>query len=155
MVTVNTVLRHYAKQKDTKGMLDLLQRLPSIGSSLKPDVVTYTTVIGGLLDAGQRDAARSLVEVMQNEGIEPNLHTYSLLIADLASTGQRPQIMAAEELMRKLPERGMKPTEVTWTSLIGGYFKGGFVADAWRTLAMLRATGVTLNRVTYNMILRW
>jgi pentatricopeptide repeat protein len=155
MVTVNTVLRHYAKQKDTAGMLDLLQRLPAIGPSLKPDVVTYTTVIGGLLDAGQRDAARSLIDVMQNEGIEPNLHTYSLLIADLARTGQRQQIMAAEELMRKLPEQGMKPTEVTWTSLIGGYFKGGYVADAWRTLATLRATGVALNRVTYNMILRW
>jgi pentatricopeptide repeat protein len=158
IVTINTVLRHHAGLKDTKAMLNILERLPSMGdpkSPLKPDVITYTTVIDGLLSAENRKLANHLLGNMQDAGIQPSMHTYSLLIADLANTGMRHHLLAAEQMITSMTEAGMKPNEVTWTSLVGGYFKGGYTTDAWSTLARMRVLKVPFNRVTFNMILRW
>jgi pentatricopeptide repeat protein len=87
LFTVNIMLRHYARKQDLQAMMNLMDRLPSF--RLAPDLVTYTTLISGLLDAGKPSAAKGILDVMQRANIEPNSYVYSLLIADLAKRAAR------------------------------------------------------------------
>jgi pentatricopeptide repeat protein len=39
---------------------------------LKPDIITYTTLVQGLLRAGQIDMAKNTLRTMHESGLEPN-----------------------------------------------------------------------------------
>jgi pentatricopeptide repeat protein len=91
---------------------------------------------------------------MSEQGIQPNEHTAGLLISDLVRKGDRNGLLAAEDLMKEMKRMGMMVGVVPWTSLIGGYYRGGWLADAKQALARMKGQRVELNRVGYNMLLR-
>lgn len=122
---------------------------------LAPDVITYTVLLQGLLKAGQMDIAKRTLENMSSQGIQPNERTASLLVADLVRGGDRQGLLAAEQLMREMKALKLNVGIVPWTSLIGGYFKGGWNHDAKLAMGRMKHHGgVNLNRVGYNMLLR-
>ena len=49
---------------------------------------------------------------------------------------------------------GVKPTTISFTTLIDGHVRAGDMAAARRVLQAMRATGETPNVVTYNSLLR-
>ncbi len=157
IITVNTLMRHYARTKNVDAMLVLVDRLPSLarpGNELKPDVVTYTTIIGGLIDSGSRKLVPQLLETMNEAGIKPNVHTFSLLVGDLSSAGDTDSLLRAQAMVEQMLQDGLTPTEVTWTSLINGFLRAGFLDDACKAIARMRYLGIKIDRVTYNMLLR-
>lgn len=137
---------------DVEGMqslFNLAQRL-----RLKPDVITYTTLVQGLLRAQQLEMANNVLDVMVKAGLEPSERMCSLLIADLAHTGNNVGLRHAEELLREMKRRGWKTGVPTWTGLISGYFRGGWEQDGWDAVRRMEADRLRLNRTAYNMILR-
>jgi len=151
IVTINTILRHYARKAD----IPLMNSLFSLASrlNLKPDVVTYTTLVQGLLRAGRVDVARLVLDKMTAQGLEPNERLCSMLVADLAKSGSQLGLRRAEEMMAEMKRKGMNTSVVTWTSLISGYFRGGWDQDAWDAVDRMKRAGLPLNRVGYNIIL--
>jgi pentatricopeptide repeat protein len=152
LFTVNIVLRHYARKKDLQAMMDLIDRLPTF--RLAPDLVTYTTLISGLLDAGKPSAAKGILDVMQKANIQPNSYVYSLLIADLAKKGSSDAMVSAEALIRQMNKVGVKATAITWTALASGYFRANMVQEGLEAIKRARSKGVEMTRVSYNMVLR-
>ncbi|WVR04692.1 hypothetical protein IAU60_001703 [Kwoniella sp. DSM 27419] len=152
LITINTVLRHHARQADLPAMSALFTLAEKSG--LKPDVVTYTTLVQGLLRAQRLELAKRVLEDMHQQGISPNERMYSMLIADLAKSGTKVGLEHAEELLKLMRRRGFETNEVTWTGLIAGYFRGGWEADAWDAIERMKRAGHALNRVGWNMLLR-
>jgi pentatricopeptide repeat protein len=152
LFTVNIVLRHYARKKDLQAMMDLIDRLPTF--RLAPDLVTYTTLISGLLDAGKPSAAKGILDVMQKANIQPNSYVYSLLIADLAKKGSSDAMVSAEALIRQMNKVGIKATAITWTALASGYFRANMIQEGLEAIRRARSKGVEMTRVSYNMVLR-
>lgn len=152
IITINTVLRHYARRGVVDSMLALFPLAEKL--KLRPDVVTYTVLIQGLLRAREIKMAAKTLETMQKQGISPNERTISLLISDLAKEGDRRGLRAAEDLMKEMRRLNMRVGEVPWTSLISGYFRGGWDGDAWTAIKRMEDDQVALNRVGYNMVLR-
>ncbi|KAK8847485.1 hypothetical protein IAR55_005343 [Kwoniella newhampshirensis] len=152
LITINTMLRHHARQADLQGMTSLFALADKL--NLKPDVVTYTTLIQGLLRAGRIDLAKSTLSTMHSQGISPNERMCSMLIADLAKSGTKIGLQHAEDLLKLMLHKGMKTNEVTWTALIAGYFNGGWEKDGWDTINRMTRTGLRLNRVGYNVLFR-
>jgi pentatricopeptide repeat protein len=152
LFTVNIVLRHYARKKDLQAMMDLIDRLPTF--RLAPDLVTYTTLMSGLLDAGKPGAAKGILDVMQKANIQPNSYVYSLLIADLAKKGSNDAMVSAEALIRQMSKVGVKATAITWTALASGYFRANMVQEGLEAIRRARSKGVEMTRVSYNMVLR-
>lgn len=152
IVTINTVLRHHARMADIPSMTSLFSLAGQKG--LKPDVVTYTTLVQGLLRADRVEMAKKVLSKMLSEGLEPNERMCSLLVSDLARSGSQAGLQRAEEMMSEMRRKGMSVTQVTWTSLISGYFRGGWEADAWSTIERMGRSKARLNRVGYNMILK-
>lgn len=152
LFTMNTVLRHYARKQDIQSMMELIDRLPSF--RLAPDLVTYTTLITGLLDAGKPHAAKGILDVMQKAKIAPNSYVYSLLIADLGRKGNSEAMASAEAIHEQMKRAGVRPTITTWTSLASGYFRANMIKEGLNTLKRAQAKGIKLDRVGYNMLFR-
>jgi len=153
LVTINTVLRHQARAADVPAMNSLFALAEKL--NLKPDVITYTTLVQGLLRANQLQMAKKTLDTMYSEGKEPTERMCSMLIADLAKNGDRTGLRHAEELMREMKKKGFMPDVVTWTGLLSGYFRGGWEEDGWEAVdRMEKGQGIQLNRVAYHVILR-
>lgn len=152
VITINTILRHYASTRNVDGLTATIGLAEKLG--LSPDVVTYTTLLQGLLRCGQIDLAKRTMENMSLQGIQPNEHTAGLLISDLVRRGDRSGLLAAEDLMKEMKRLGMTVGVVPWTSLVGGYYRGGWVADAKQARLRMKDHNIELNRVGYNMLLR-
>lgn len=152
LFTINIVLRHYARKKDLQAMMGLIDRLPTF--RLAPDLVTYTTLISGLLDAGKPTAAKGILDIMQKANIEPNSYVYSLLIADLAKKRSSEAMASAEAMIRQMHKVGVKATSITWTALASGYFRANMVQEGLEAIKRAQSKGVEMTRVSYNMVLR-
>jgi pentatricopeptide repeat protein len=137
---------------DIKSMTNLFSLASKRG--LKPDVVTYTTLVQGLLRANRVDMAKGVLSKMLSEGLEPNERMCSLLVSDLARSGSQAGLQRAEEMMSEMRRKKMSVTQATWTSLISGYFRGGWETDAWSAVERMGRSGISLNRVGYNIILK-
>ncbi|WVQ83136.1 hypothetical protein IAT38_005274 [Cryptococcus sp. DSM 104549] len=152
IITINTILRHHARQANIPAMNALFVLAERL--RLVPDIITYTTLVQGVLRAGRMDLAKAALESMQNQGVQPNERMCSMLVADLAKDGSRMGLQHAEELLELMRKNGFRTNEVTWTSLIAGYFRGGWDQDAWDAVSRMKALGLRLNRVSYNILFR-
>ena len=67
---------------------------------------------------------------------------------------QAGQLAAAEGVLGDMAAAGVKPTTISFTTLIDGHVRAGDMAAARRVLQAMRAAGETPNVVTYNSLLR-
>jgi len=152
LYTMNIALRFAAHTANIKLMNEVMAPAASLG--LVPDIVTYTTLVQGLLRAGRPELARQTLDAMKSRGMEPNERMAAMLVADLASTGKADGLTRAEDVIRDMRKRGIRTTVPMWTSLIVGYFRGGWEVDAWSAMERMRASGLRLNDIGYNAVLR-
>ncbi|WVQ69365.1 uncharacterized protein L199_007582 [Kwoniella botswanensis] len=149
LITINTILRHHARQGDLSSMSSLFTLSEKL--SLKPDIITYTTLVQGLLRGGKIEIAKKVLEDMSQQGISPNERMFSMLISDLSKIGTVKSLSHAEELLNLMIKSKMRVNEVTWTGLISGYFKNGWIQNGWDTITRMERNGTRLNRIGYNI----
>lgn len=152
VVTINTVLRWAAHLANIPMINQVIATAGKL--KIKPDIVTYTTMVHGLLRAERPDLARATLDAMRSRGIEPNDVMASMLVADLASDGTAEGLRRAEYVIRDMRARGLKTTVPMWTALIGGYFGGGWDLDGWDALSRMKASGHRLNDKAWNIVLK-
>lgn len=152
VVTINTVLRWAAHLANIPMINQVIATAGKL--KIKPDIVTYTTMVHGLLRAERPDLARATLDAMRSRGIEPNDVMASMLVADLASDGTSEGLRRAEYVIRDMRARGLKTTVPMWTALVGGYFGGGWDLDGWDALSRMRNSGHRLNDKAWNIVLK-
>lgn len=123
-----------------KAALSVLDRMKKAG--LRPDVVTYNTVIDFLsAEENGTQIAESLVRVdMPRNGVRPDLLTFNTLIKGVArNRGNKSDagaaLGAAYRWLRELQARGLKPDEFTYQSMVSACAAAG---DAPRALEFFR-----------------
>ena len=77
-------------------------------AKLKPNVATYTTLVGRLRMEGDDAAAESVVEEMKKAGVEPNGRTQKML--NLPSRGEDLSKMRNSKLSQFLKQGGDEAT---------------------------------------------
>ncbi|GMK57253.1 hypothetical protein CspeluHIS016_0400870 [Cutaneotrichosporon spelunceum] len=152
VVTINTVLRWAAHLANIQMINEVIGTAGKI--KIKPDIVTYTTMVHGLLRAERPDLARATLDAMRSRGVEPNDVMASMLVADLASDGTAEGLRRAEYVIRDMRSRGLKTTVPMWTALVSGYFCGGWDMDGWDALKRMKVSGHKLNDKAFNIILK-
>jgi len=120
-------------------VLDVLKSILDAG--LKPDVVTYSTLID---KAPDYDTARTWLEKMTAEGIQPNVVTYSTLI------DKAPDYDTARTWLEKMTAEGIQPNVVTYSTLID---KAPDYDTARTWLEKMTAEGIQPNVVTHNTLI--
>ncbi|CAN8063980.1 unnamed protein product [Agarophyton chilense] len=120
--------------------LSILDRMKHAG--LRPDVVTYNTVIDYLSsEENGSQIAEELVRVdMPRNGVKPDLLTFNTLIKGVArNRGNKSDassaLSAAYKWLKELQSRGLKPDEFTYQSMVSACAAAG---DAPRALEFFR-----------------
>ncbi|WFD25615.1 hypothetical protein MNAN1_000578 [Malassezia nana] len=135
MTTINILLRAYARQQDLTAMAALLRQILPLG--LRPDVITFTTVLDALLrrattPAAAEAAMNQVQQIMQSMHVPPNSITFTAMIkACLHTKGDgAPRLRVALQLMHTMcTTLKLAPTAVTFETVISGLLAPARLAD--------------------------
>uniref|UniRef100_V5ETM0 Pentacotripeptide-repeat region of PRORP domain-containing protein n=2 Tax=Kalmanozyma brasiliensis (strain GHG001) TaxID=1365824 RepID=V5ETM0_KALBG len=162
--TINTFVRAHARVGDLQSLATTLRLADKL--RLTPDIVTFTTVLDALLRDGGESATDAVVKtlgIMNDMGVQANVVTYTAMIKaclvgaeaaqlDLASqnllgdadgrkygrrSSNEARIEAALELLDRMHEAKVAPSEIAYSALIGGCLQNSdAVAHAFSTKAL-------------------
>ena len=104
MMDCNMMLKACHSAAQMRELIDVTM----VKAKLKPDVVTYTTLVGRLRMDGDDAAAESVVEEMKKAGVEPNGYTQEML--NYPSRGENLSRMRNSKLSQFLKQGGDEAT---------------------------------------------
>jgi pentatricopeptide repeat protein len=122
----NILMNCYAKLADVVSAQDLLHQLQSgCGPDvpkLRPNLVTFNTLLDGCHKAGDLDAALSTKLALEHAGLKADQRTYTSLIATVArqpsqSAGQNDPTLAFQ-FLQEMRDQGIRPNGMTYSALI-------------------------------------
>ncbi|XP_076896444.1 pentatricopeptide repeat-containing protein At2g27610-like [Bidens hawaiensis] len=162
----------YTKCSEMDDMLRIFDTMKGVNN-----VVTWTAMIGGLIQNRDVNKAVDLYRQMCKEGVEPNEFTYSTLLAahplisvyqmhaQSVKTNYETSTSVGTALLDtymkignnndaiKVFERVEEKDIVTWSAIIAGYAQLGDADGAVRVFRQLASDGVRPNEYTFSSIL--
>ncbi|CAL5407308.1 unnamed protein product [Camellia sinensis] len=92
--------------------------MPSMG--MVPNVVTYTTVLGGYVSRVDMVSAKKVFDEILDRGWVPDAMTYTILMDGFCKQGR---LIDAVKVMDDMDENGVEPNDVTYGIMIEAYCK--------------------------------
>lgn len=145
--TYTILMKGYMKEgrvDDIVRMIRAMQNEPD--PSTHPDIVTYTTVISALVNAGAMDRAHAVLAEMIDTGVSPNRVTYNVLLKGYC---QQLQLDKAKELIRDF-----EPNVVSYNILIDGCILMDDSAGALKYFNEMRERGIAPSKVSYTTLMK-
>ncbi|KAH7568514.1 hypothetical protein JRO89_XS06G0009100 [Xanthoceras sorbifolium] len=119
---------------------------------IKPDVVTYTTLISALYKNRRGEIGNGLWNLMVRKGCLPNLATFNVRIQYLVNSRRAWQANSLMALMQRL---GIRPDEVTCNLVIKGFCQAGYLEMAKRVYASMHTKGCQPNEKIYQTMIHY
>lgn len=152
--TFNTMLKGLAKTGTLKACLSLSQEMQQLGMW---DTVTTNTLVHAAMLQQNFTMAEALLNrytVNSNErrieqpGRHPNVEAYTELLDGYSKAGK---LKNALRVMQTMKDRGVEPTDVTYTCLVAAFARQGQVEKARQMIEyMTKSEGLKPSAVTYN-----
>ena len=138
----NVMLNGYAHAGNVKAALDLLEKLEGSSSELRPDVVSYNTVLSAYARLKTADAAHQAEAffhrvVHEEQRVTPTALTYGAMMQCWSKSSDHDAASRAEALLRNMEQNGPVPTTACYN----------IVLSAWGNQAALR--GASRSHVEY------
>lgn len=127
----------------------MLGKINKLG--LVPSVVTYTTLVDGLIRSGDITGSFRILELMKLSGCLPNVYPYTIIINGLCQFGR---VEEAEKLLSAMQDSGVSPNHVTYTVMVKGYVNNGKLDRALETVRAMVERGYELNDRIYSSLLQ-
>lgn len=149
-VSFNIVIKSFCEM----GFLDkaYLAMMQMEKSRLKPDVVTYTTLISAFYKHERCVIGNGLWNLMVLKGCKPNLTTFNVRIQFLVN---RRRAWDANDLLLLMPKLQMEPDNVTYNLVIKGFFLAGFPEMAERVYTAMHGKGYKPNVKIYQTMIHY
>ena len=119
---------------------------------IKPDVVTYTTLISAFYKDNRCVIGNGLWNLMVLRGCLPNLATFNVRIQYLVNRRRAWQANSLMDMMQKL---GITPDEVTYNLVIKGFCQAGYLEMAKRVYSSFHAKGYKPNVKIYQTMIHY
>lgn len=119
---------------------------------IKPDVVTYTTLMSAFYKHGRREIGDGLWNLMVLRGCSPNLATYNVRIQYLIN---RQKAWQANNLIRRMDFAGIKPDELTYNLIIKGFCMMFELEMAKRIFLSMHGRGCKPNSRIYQTMVHY
>ncbi|CAA6666387.1 unnamed protein product [Spirodela intermedia] len=119
---------------------------------IKPDVVTYTTLMAAFYKHGRREIGAGLWNLMVLRGCPPNLAAFNVRIQHLIN---RNKAWQAKNLMKKMAGSGINPDELTFNLIIKGFCRMGEIETAKRIFLAMRDSGCQPNSKIYQTMVHY
>ena len=121
-------------------------------AGVKPDVVTYTTLMSAFYKHNRWEVGNGLWNLMVMKGCLPNLATFNVRIQYLVYRGRSWQ---ANSLMGMMEYLGIIPDEVTYNLVIKGFCQAGYLEMAKRVYSALHGKGYKPNVKIYQTMIHY
>lgn len=127
--TFNVWLSAAAQLGDTKAAENIMLVMQE-EFQIKPDIVSFSTVIGACAEAKDVEGARQWLFKAEDEGLEPDLKCYNQAIKACARAANASQ---AEHLARRLMRNRLTPDMYTYNTMLSAFAKDGSpsAAEYW------------------------
>lgn len=117
---------------------------------VKPDVITFSTIMNAWSAAGYMIKCREIFDDMVEAGIKPDAHAYSILAKGYVRAKEPEK---AEELLDAMKASGVRPNVVIFTTVISGWCSSGSMDSAKRVLGKMIESGIPPNLKTFETII--
>lgn len=117
---------------------------------VKPDVVTFSTIMNAWSSAGLMDKCEEIFDDMIKASIEPDSHAFCILAKGYVRAGEPEK---AEALLKVLASSGVHPNVVMFTTIISGWCNGGQMECALRVFERMCKMDVTPNLKTFETLI--
>lgn len=121
-------------------------------SGLKPNVITYCTIISSLARSKQPALIRTgrrLWSELRTSGLELDAAAYRTGANMCVESGDLP---AAQGVIGEMRAAGVSPDTQTYNILMKGYARGGMLSQLPNLVADMQMEGLALNRVSYTTL---
>lgn len=126
--------------------------LESENQGIKPDVITYTTLISAFYQNKRWEIGNGLWNRMVLKGCMPNLATFNVRIQLLVNMRRAWDANTLMDLMQRL---GVAPDEITFNLVIKGFFLAGFKDMAKRVYSALHGKGYKPNLKIFQTMIHY
>ncbi|CAN6481842.1 unnamed protein product [Victoria cruziana] len=123
----------------------------SYGDKCHPDVVTYSTLIDGLLKAGKFDEAKKKFVEMMDNGIVPDSVIYDTFIDGFAKHGR---VSAAQQVLNEMESNGADPSVRSYNSLMRGLASKGKVLEIRNLMDNMKKGKLFPDAFSYNCLIK-
>ncbi|CAO2197342.1 unnamed protein product [Urochloa humidicola] len=143
----NILISALCKIPDLAAALLVIQLMEKCG--VKPDQISFTTLLNGHYNNCRYDDADKVWEMMKERNVEPDAKCYNAKLRGLVSKGS---IEDATALVVRMQKDGPKPDAVSYNELIRGYCKEGRLEEAMRVYDDLAKNECAPNRGTFHTL---
>ncbi|EOY20533.1 hypothetical protein QUC31_006916 [Theobroma cacao] len=130
--SVNIVVKAFCEMDFLERAYLVMVEMEKLG--IRPDVITYTTLISTFYQKNRWEIGNGLWNLMVYKGCKPNLTTFNVRIQYLVN---RRRAWQANDLMRLMRKIGIVPDEVTYNLVIKGFCLAGYLEMAKRVYSSL------------------
>ncbi|PPR88822.1 hypothetical protein GOBAR_AA31856 [Gossypium barbadense] len=130
--SLNATLKVLSQTRDLRAIEAFLAEMERLG--IKPDVITYTTLISASYQKNRCEIGNGLWNLMVYKGCKPNLTTFNVRVQYLIN---RRLAWKANDVMRLMKKIGIEPDEVTYNLVIKGFCQAGYLELAKRVYSSL------------------
>lgn len=117
---------------------------------VKPDVVTFSTIMNAWSSAGLMDNCEEIFNDMVKAGIEPDIHAFSILAKGYVRAGLPGK---AGALLTSMSKFGVQPNVVLFTTIISGWCADGKMDRASQVHDKMCEMGIPSNLKTYETLI--
>ncbi|XP_031112554.1 pentatricopeptide repeat-containing protein At3g09650, chloroplastic [Ipomoea triloba] len=148
-ITYNILMKGYCQKLQIDKAEELMLEMVN-GAGIKPDVVSYNTLIDGCILVDDSAGALSYFNEMRAAGIPPNKISYTTLMKAFALSRQ-PKI-ANKVFDEMLKDPRIRVDLAAWNMLVEGYCKLGKIEEAKSIIQRMKESGTFPNVATYGSL---
>ncbi|AEE27428.1 putative pentatricopeptide repeat-containing protein [Arabidopsis thaliana] len=144
--TFNILLSGWKSSEEAEAFFEEMK-----GKGLKPDVVTYNSLIDVYCKDREIEKAYKLIDKMREEEETPDVITYTTVIGGLGLIGQPDK---AREVLKEMKEYGCYPDVAAYNAAIRNFCIARRLGDADKLVDEMVKKGLSPNATTYNLFFR-
>lgn len=120
------------------------------GLGIKPDVVTFSTIMNAWSAAGLMEKCSEIFNDMIDAGIKPDIHAYSILAKGYVRARQPEK---AENLLMSMRSASLRANVVIFTTVISGWCSSTKMENAMRVYQEMCRSGVSPTTKTFDTLI--
>ncbi|XP_057514005.1 pentatricopeptide repeat-containing protein At3g13160, mitochondrial-like [Actinidia eriantha] len=150
VMSLNALLSACVSSKKFDKIGELLSEIPE-KLSIKPDLISYNTVIKAFCEMGSFDSAYSVIEEMEKNGLEPDLITFNTLL-DAFYRNER--FSDAEKVWELMKEKNVVPNARSYNPKLRALVAGNRIPEASELIEEMGIKGIKPDVFSYSALIK-
>lgn len=150
LVSFNALLAACLHSKKFGQVNLLFNELPE-NLSIKPDAVSYNTLIKAYCEMGSLDSARLVLDEMEKMGLKPDLFSYNPLLDAFYKNGK---LVDGESIWNRMVEKNVAPDTRSYNAKLSGLAKEERTEEIVKVFEEMKAKDVEPDAFSFNSLFR-